>query len=292
MFNHAITTHPPHRRVAEEATTYNYFCYTSPMTIDPNHPRAQSLRTRERIVWGVRHGLTSEAGLIAHGRGEAFDYLLGETTHPFAHRAIEAAAAHLLLAKKPILSINGNVVAVGADEMIRLAGIIPAKMEVNLFHYTKARVQTIERYLKKKIPKHADLLLSYQKARTVILPHIASSRKITLHDGIATADVVLVPLEDGDRCQALVGMGKTVLTIDLNPLSRTAQSATVTIVDNITRALPCLTHAVQQLRNNPEHALRSIVQKYDNREILAQATAAIRSMEHTLPVLRRKNTNF
>ena len=33
---------------------------------------------------------------------------------------------------------------------------------------------------------------------------------------------ILVPLEDGDRCEALVNMGKTVVVIDLNPLSRSA----------------------------------------------------------------------
>ena len=31
------------------------------------------------------------------------------------------------------------------------------------------------------------------------------------------ADTVLVPLEDGDRTEALVKMGKTVVAIDLNP---------------------------------------------------------------------------
>ncbi len=248
------------------------------MNIDRNHPRAQSLRTRERLVWGVRHGLTSAAGLIAHGRGEAFDYLLGETTHSFAHAAIEAAAAHLLLAKRPVLSVNGNVAALSADEIIRLAAAIPGKIEVNLFHYTKARTQTIERYLKKKMPKNSGLLHLHPKARTVVLPHIASARKITLHDGIATADVVLVPLEDGDRCQALVGMEKTVIAIDLNPLSRTAQSATITIVDNITRALPCLIQSVQSFQQKPEKALLSIINTYNNQEMLKQAISVIRHM--------------
>ena len=54
------------------------------------------------------------------------------------------------------------------------------------------------------------------------------------------ADVVLVPLEDGDRCEALVAMGKTVLVVDLNPLSRTARTATVTIVDEVGRAAQAL----------------------------------------------------
>ena len=49
---------------------------------------------------------------------------------------------------------------------------------------------------------------------------------------------MLVPLEDGDRCEALVTAGKTVVTIDLNPLSRTSRTATLTVVDGLTRALP------------------------------------------------------
>ena len=47
--------------------------------------------------------------------------------------------------------------------------------------------------------------------------------------------MLLVPLEDGDRCEALVAMGKTVIVIDLNPWSRSARSASVTIVDELTR---------------------------------------------------------
>lgn len=49
-----------------------------------------------------------------------------------------------------------------------------------------------------------------------------------------------MPLEDGDRTEALVRMGKRVVTIDLNPLSRTAVAAHVTIVDNLVRAMPAL----------------------------------------------------
>ncbi|HIN08360.1 MAG TPA: DUF137 domain-containing protein, partial [Candidatus Poseidoniales archaeon] len=55
-------------------------------------------------------------------------------------------------------------------------------------------------------------------------------------------------LEDGDRCQALVEMGKRVITIDLNPLSRTARTAHVTVVDELTRVLPQLVVAVRGAR--------------------------------------------
>jgi 4-phosphopantoate--beta-alanine ligase len=61
-------------------------------------------------------------------------------------------------------------------------------------------------------------------------------RSICSSNGIESSDVILVPLEDGDRCEALVSLGKKVIAIDLNPLSRTARAATVTIVDEVLRA--------------------------------------------------------
>ena len=45
--------------------------------------------------------------MIAHGRGEAFDYLLGEKTIPIANEAtIQAAIMRNL--PEPIISVNGN----------------------------------------------------------------------------------------------------------------------------------------------------------------------------------------
>src|SRR3989338_9799973 len=105
------------------------------MKISSSHPRAASLLIREKIVEGVEKGLTSFAGLTAHGRGEAFDYLLGEKTHEFAIHAIKAAGAYLLLAKRPVISINGNAAALSAKELVALAKILNCKIEVNLFHY-------------------------------------------------------------------------------------------------------------------------------------------------------------
>ena len=67
-----------------------------------SHPRYTSLRLRDAIVSGVDNGITSSHGLIAHGRGEAFDYLLGEQTHAFASQAIRAAAARLRTATHPV----------------------------------------------------------------------------------------------------------------------------------------------------------------------------------------------
>ena len=78
------------------------------------------------------------------------------------------------------------------------------------------------------------------KKQSTKLKGIDSARRIVDKNGIFSADVVLVPLEDGDRTIALKKVKKKIITFDLNPLSRTAQTADVTIVDNVTRAMKLL----------------------------------------------------
>jgi len=77
-----------------------------------------------------------------------------------------------------------------------------------------------------------------------------------------------VPLEDGDRCEALVKMGKTVIALDLNPLSRTARMATLTIVDELTRALPNITDACGNLTDAER---RHLPASLDNNYLLSEA---------------------
>ena len=62
------------------------------------------------------------------------------------------------------------------------------------------------------------------------VPGLEHVRALATRGGICDTDVVLIPLEDGDRCEALTAMGKKVIAIDLNPLSRTARKATVRMV--------------------------------------------------------------
>lgn len=242
------------------------------MNVDKNHPRFISLTIREKLVAGVGKGITSQAGLIAHGRGEAFDYLLGEKTHDFAKKAIQVSACHLLMSKNPILSINGNAAALCLKEFVDAAVILRCKIEVNLFHYTKEREKNIEKAVSKL---DSSVLFSSKKRKTMIIPNIASRRKIALRDGIGKSDTVFVPLEDGDRSCALVSLGKTVLTIDLNPLSRTAQSSTVTIVDNITRAMPELIKQLTKLKETSLQEKQRIIKNFDNKKNLSEATKEI-----------------
>ncbi len=233
--------------------------------IPKNHPRYGSLMTRELTVKGVEKGITSIHGLIAQGRGEAFDYLIGEKTTKSAEQAEKAAAAVLLLAKKPVISVNGNAAALVPKEIIRLSELVNAPLEVNLFHRTEERVNKIIRHLRslgaKKMFTKSDGLI----------PGLSHERGKVDARGILIADVVLVPLEDGDRCKALVNMGKTVIAIDLNPLSRTAQCAAITIVDNITRAIPNISKFAQELKSSKEEMLCEIVKEFDNKKNLAHA---------------------
>ena len=108
------------------------------------------------------------------------------------------------------------------------------------------------------------------------VPGLDHARALATRGGIYDADVVLIPLEDGDRCEALVAMGKKVIAIDLNPLSRTARKATVSIVDNILRAVPNLTEQVRRLSKESRSDLEKMVREYDNQKVLAGAVQEIR----------------
>jgi 4-phosphopantoate---beta-alanine ligase len=88
---------------------------------------------------------------------------------------------------------------------------------------------------------------------------------------------LLVPLEDGDRTEALVKMGKTVITIDLNPLSRTARAAHITIVDNIIRAIPEMIIAARQLRGEDRITMSKIIKEFDNKISLAESLKIIQN---------------
>jgi 4-phosphopantoate---beta-alanine ligase len=115
--------------------------------IPADHPRYRSLVTRERLAECARKGVVAMEGLTAHGRGEAFDYLIGERTTASAFIAEKTAAAMLLAARRPVISVNGNTAALAAGEIADLQKASGALVEVNLFHRTEARVAMIEKIL-------------------------------------------------------------------------------------------------------------------------------------------------
>nr|AIF01847.1 4-phosphopantoate---beta-alanine ligase (pps) [uncultured marine thaumarchaeote KM3_150_B03] len=195
------------------------------MKIPKSHPRFVSLSIREKIVKGYNDGLVAKEGLLAHGRGEAFDYLVGEKTTRTAKAAINAAAATLLSAQSPVISVNGNVAALCPKEIVQLAKATKAKIEVNLFYYDENRKKKIVKSLKNAGAKQ---VLGTNPRSYRRIGELDSPRRIVDKDGIFTADVILVPLEDGDRTEALQKIGKLSLHLILIhfpelPRKRTSQ---------------------------------------------------------------------
>lgn len=242
------------------------------MKIPKNHPRFKSLEIRTRIEEGAKKGITSYGGLLAHGRGEAFDYLLGEKTHAFSREATKAAAAKLLIASHPVISVNGNAAALVPQGLIELSNLLNAPLEINLFHTSISRMKKIKNHLTLLGAKK--ILLPQKNER---LPFLSSNRKFIHKNGIGKADVVFVPLEDGDRALALRKAKKDVITIDLNPLSRTSVSSSITIVDNIVRAIPSLVATVRRYKQKTKNVLREIAENFDNEKQRQRAIRVIRN---------------
>ncbi len=242
--------------------------------IPKSHPRAKSLLIREKLVEGFDNGLVAKEGLLAHGRGEAFDYLLGEKTGKATLQAIRAAAAQILVAEMPVISVNGNIAALCPKQIVKLSKQIKAKLEVNLFYVNEKRKQAIIKTLKKN---GANEILGSKITSSKKLPGIDSARRIVDKDGIFVADVVIVPLEDGDRTMALRKAGKTVITFDLNPLSRTSQTANITIVDNVTRAIDLLINESKKLSKKNKKSLQKIIDEFDNKKNLRENIIQIKN---------------
>jgi 4-phosphopantoate--beta-alanine ligase len=217
----------------------------------------------------VKDGIVAPTGLIAHGRGEAFDYLLGEVTSENARRAERAAVALMLEARYPVISVNGNTAALAGKEIIAFSKLVKAKVEVNLFHRSTERVEKVVAYMeslgaKGVLGRNAD----------ATIPGIASDRAVCTKEGIFSADVVLVPLEDGDRAEALVKFGKRVIAIDLNPLSRTATAAQITIVDEVSRAMSNMIAMWPELSRD-EAQRRKVLSDFHNQKNLKESLERI-----------------
>ena len=241
--------------------------------ISPTHPRAKSLIIREKLVEGFRKGIVVPQGLIAHGRGETFDYLLGERTTRYAYDAEKAAVCLLLLSNKSIISINGNTAALCARDLVILSNLTKSRFEVNLFHKSTARSNAIEKILRKE--DATDVFGLNTKLKSVI-NGISSNRKYVDKNGIMKSDTIFVALEDGDRTESLVKMGKKVISVDLNPLSRTAMASDVTIVDNIVRAIPNMIKISEQLIKRDKSYLLQQIKNFDNKENMHKSLLLIR----------------
>jgi 4-phosphopantoate--beta-alanine ligase len=233
--------------------------------VPEDHPRYQSLIVRHKIIEGYKTKVVAAAGLIAHGRGEAFDYLIGEKTQAFAESAAIAAAAAFLTADYPIISVNGNCAQLVPEELVELSEVSGAKLEINLFYREPGRIEAIHKLLKDAGAKE---VLGLSDSDKDTIPELSSNRRIVDPKGIKKADLVFVPLEDGDRTEALSAMGKKIITVDLNPLSRTARKSDISIIDNIIRALPLISEKIRLLKNKPKVELEDILNSYDNKAVL------------------------
>ena len=241
--------------------------------VDPSHPRYQSLMIRKKIADAGAKGMLADSAMIAHGRGEAFDYLLGEKTLPSAKDAAREVAARLVNADKPVLSLNGNAIALAGQDFLTIASQLGCPIEINIFYRTPERMGALIGHLKmlnQKLGLDVEILGGIPDAR---IPDLEGPRGACQQNGLFEADTVLVPLEDGDRCEALVAMGKDVLVIDLNPLSRSSRGCSVAIIDEVSRVTKNL---IQYIPEKPQ------VTEWDNNAALQDA------LDHILKTMSKK----
>ena len=228
--------------------------------VPESHPRYASLMARKKMTDAAAAGMLAESALIAHGRGEAFDYLLGEKTCDAAEKAIRETSARMKSAERCVISVNGNAVALAGMELIVCAAVLNCPVEVNIYYRTPARMEALLSALEVQQKQAVQLYPEIAERISTVpilganpdgrIPNLEGPRANCHSNGILSADVILVPLEDGDRCEALIAMGKTVCVIDLNPLSRTARTASVTIVDELTRCVPILLKRLMEDRES------------------------------------------
>ena len=177
--------------------------------------------------------------------------------------AAHVAARALLDAQRPAISVNGNVAALCPAQTVRLARALGARIEVNVFYGPAARRARIAAHLR----RFGAGRVYGAGARRHRVPGLAGPRGAA-DSAVHEADAVLVSLEDGDRTEALVRAGKKVVAIDLNPFSRTARGASITIVDNVVRALPLL---AEYAGGQPAPA------RFDNRKCLRECAKMARA---------------
>lgn len=146
-----------------------------------------------------------------------------------------------------------------------------AGLEVNIFYDKEGRREAIREVLQ----SHGAEIVYGVDDLDALIPGLESSRGRVSSRGIYISDVVFVPLEDGDRTEALKRMGKIVITVDLNPLSRTSRKADITIVDNIVRAVPKMIEIANKYSMMSRESLIDIVNRYDNNSVLAETLSYI-----------------
>lgn len=236
--------------------------------LNKDHPRYESLVYREKIVEAHKNGILADSGMIAHGRGETFDYLIGEKTTPNSLKTIEIASHYFLTGKHPVLSVNGNTTALVAEDIAKLSKLLDIPVEINLYYRTPERIRNIENVYS---TLGVNEILGTDEDDFIDTPDLNGPRSPVSIEGINKADVIFIPLEDGDRAEKLAKINKNIITVDLNPLSRTAQTSTVTIVDNIVRTMPLLIESVEKNIDYDKKELQKQINNFSNKENLDTA---------------------
>ena len=93
----------------------------------------------------------------------------------------------LILAENPVISVNGNTVALAIDEVVELAKELNGKIEVNLFYRTKERELSIkkafEERFKDDIKEIHNLIDSINKNRKIMLRELKYFEAKRIYDG-------------------------------------------------------------------------------------------------------------
>ena len=139
--------------------------------VPESHPRYASLMARKMLTDAAAAGMLADSALIGHGRGEAFDYLLGEETCEPARKAIVETAARLQSSEKCVISVNGNAVALAGPQLIACAAVLNCPIEVNIYYRTPERMEALLSALHEKRQQAAELFpeLSNQISNVDIL---------------------------------------------------------------------------------------------------------------------------
>ena len=166
----------------------------SGFSADPSHPRYQSLLSRHLLEQAAKQGMLADSALIAHGRGEAYDYLIGEKTSPNALQATNNALAHLIAGKKPVISLNGNTTALAGYELMKIAEYLQCPIEVNIFYRTEQRINALFGYLNSIKKEHSISINILGENPDTTIPGLKGPRAKCCTEGIYSSDVILVPL--------------------------------------------------------------------------------------------------
>jgi len=62
--------------------------------------------------------------------------------------------------------------------------------------------------------------------------------------------------------------GKSIITIDLNPLSRTSKMSDVSIVDNVVRSIPFMSKIAKDLKQQNTNLLKDLIKDFNNEDNL------------------------